>query len=104
MESVWNRFQNIVKTLHTDGPGDVAGCRACCSSPARPGSLAAHGMWSMADSGGPITPLSGHEDATGRRGSTRFVADDLETAATVAPRPRAAGRVVTGDAAGRAVI
>ncbi|BCY11986.1 hypothetical protein [Actinoplanes sp. L3-i22] len=44
------------------------------------GFFAAHGMWSIADGGGPITPLLGHEKADGRRGGARFADEDLELA------------------------
>ncbi|MER7273553.1 hypothetical protein ABT369_03765 [Dactylosporangium sp. NPDC000244] len=40
------------------------------------GFFAAHGVWSVSE-GGPLTPILGYEEASGQRGLTRFVADDL---------------------------
>lgn len=44
------------------------------------GFFAAHGMWSISDEGGPITPIFAHESGDGQRGATRFMAEDLEVA------------------------
>ncbi|WP_285548923.1 hypothetical protein [Actinoplanes regularis] len=44
------------------------------------GFFAAHGMWSISDEGGPITPLFGYETADGRRGAIRFADEDLQVA------------------------